>query len=169
AVPCYASAFFGFGHLLRAEAIHQVGGYLLDYGYEEVELSLRLLDARWSIIHAPGLSVVHHHDWQGRDWTALNRKILSNTILAALLRYPAWLVPVAISQYGHNHIRRSRAGLIDPHRDTPDPEVRADWAGLAWALGDAARKLPYVLRNRRVVRWETIRRWRRLREQPTPL
>jgi GT2 family glycosyltransferase len=169
AVPCHAPNFFGFGHLLRAEAIRQVGGFVLDYYHEDVELSLRLWDAGWSVIYDPGLAVVHHHEWRGRDWTTLNRKILRNTILTALLRYPAWLVPAAVSQYARNHIRQSRAEPIDRRGNATDPEARADWAGLVWALGDAARKLPYVLRNRRPVRWETIQRWRRLREQPTPL
>jgi glycosyltransferase involved in cell wall biosynthesis len=169
AVPCYAPNFFGFGHLLRAEAIRQVGGFVLDYYYEDVELSLRLWDARWSIIHDPSLAVVHHHDWQGRDWTALSRRILRNTILAALLRYPAWLVPMVVSQYARNHLQRSRAGLLNPHGAAPDPEARADWAGVVWALGGAAQMLPHVLHNRRPIRWETIQHWRRLRECPTPL
>ena len=150
-VPCYAPNFFGFGHLLRAEAIRQVGGFVLDYYYEDVELSLRLWDARWSIIYDPSLAVVHHHDWQGRGWTALNRKILRNTILAALLRFPAWLVPVMVSRYAYSYLRQSR-----------------DWAGVAWALGGAAR-FPHVLHNRRPIRWQTIRNWRRLRERPIPL
>lgn len=169
AAPCYAPHFFGFGHLLRAEAIRQVGGFVLDYYYEEVELSLRLWDAGWSVIHDPGLAVVHHHDWQGRDWTALSRKILRNTILAAFLRYPAWLVPVVVSQYARNHLQRSRAGLLNPDGVARDPQTRADWAGVAWALGGAAQRLPHVLHNRRPIRWRTIQHWRRLRERPTPL
>jgi GT2 family glycosyltransferase len=169
AVPCYAPHFFGFGHLLRAEAIRQVGGFVLDYYYEEVELSLRLWDAGWSIIHDPQLAVVHHHDWRGRDWTALSRKILRNAILAALLRYPAWLVPLVVSQYARNHLQRSRAGLLNQQAVTPDRNARADWAGVGRALVGAAWRLPYVLRNRRPVRWETIQRWRRLRDRPTPV
>jgi glycosyltransferase involved in cell wall biosynthesis len=167
AVPCYAPNFFGFGHLLRAEAIRQVGGFVLDYYYEDVELSLRLWDARWSVIHDPSLAVVHHHDWQGRDWKALNRRILRNTILAALLRYPAWLVPMVVSQYARDHLQRSR--LLNPHGVAPDRETRADWAGVVWALGSAAQRLPHVLHNRRPIRWETLQHWRRLRERPTPL
>ena len=93
-VPCYAPQFFGFGALLRGQAMREVGGFALDYYYEEIELSLRLLDAGWSVIHDPSLTIVHHHDWQGRDWRDLNRRILRNTILTAFLRYPAWLVPV---------------------------------------------------------------------------
>jgi len=169
AVPCYASNFFGFGYLLRTDAIRQVGGFVLDHCHEEVELSLRLWDGGWSVIHDPSLAVVHHHEWRGRDWTALNRKILRNTILTALLRYPAWLVPAVVPQYARNHIQVSGAVLVNPHGDAAHPEARADWAGLAWALGDMARRLPYVWRNRRPVRWETIQHWRRLREQPTPL
>jgi GT2 family glycosyltransferase len=169
AVPCYAAFFFGFGFMMRAAAIRQVGGFALDYYYEDVELSLRLWDAGWSVIHDPRLSIVHHHEWQGRDWTALNRKILRNTILAAMLRYPAWLVPAAVSQYARNHIRRSRAGFGEPDAVVPRGDARADWLGLAYALGGAARKLPYVVRHRRPVRWETIQHWRGLREQPTPL
>jgi len=169
AVPCYVAAFFGFGTLLRAEAIRQVGGFVLDYYYEEVEVSLRLWDGGWSVIYDPSLSVVHHHDWEGRDWTALSRRILRNTILTALLRYPAWLTPVVVSRYACNYLRRSRAGTLDPRGHAPDAQVRADWAGLAWALGDAARKLPYVLRNRQPIRWETLQHWRRLQNEPTPV
>jgi glycosyltransferase involved in cell wall biosynthesis len=169
AVPCYAPHFFGFGALLRAEAIRLVGGFVLDYYYEEIELSLRMLDAGWSIIHDPGQFVVHHHDWQGRDWTAINRKTLRNTILTALLRFPVWLVPVVVPRYAHNHLQRSRAGLLNPHAVAPDLNARADWAGVGWALAGAVSKLPYILRNRRPVRLETIQSWRRLRDRPTPV
>jgi GT2 family glycosyltransferase len=169
ASPCYAPHFFGFGYLLRTYAIRQVGGFVLDYYYEEVELSLRLWDAGWSIIHDPQLAVVHHHDWRERDWTELSRKILRNTILSAFLRYPAWLVPVVVSQYARNHLQQSRAGLLNQQAVAPDPNARADWAGVGWALAGAAWKLPYVLRNRRPVRWETIQTWRRLRDRPTPV
>lgn len=169
AVPCYAPHFYGFGAVLRAEAIRQVGGFMLDYYYEEVELSLRLLDAGWTIIHDPGLSVAHHHDWQGRDWTALNRYVLRNTILTALLRYPIWLVPVVVPRYALNHLRLSRGGFVEPQTGARRTATGADWAGVAWALGEMARKVPYVLRNRQAIRWKTIQRWRRLRNQPTPL
>lgn len=168
-VPCYAPHFFGFGYVLRAEAIRQVGGFALGYYHEEIEVSLRLWDAGWSVIHDPGLAVAHHHEWHGRDWKAINRRVLCNTILTALLRYPAWLVPAVVLQYARNHLSRSRAGMLEPHAAAPDLDARADWVGVAWALGGAARRLPYVLRNRRPVRFKTLKRWRRLRKQPTPL
>ena len=120
--------------------MREVGGFALDYYYEEIELSLRLLDAGWSVIHDPSLTIVHHHDWQGRDWRDLNRRILRNTILTAFLRYPAWLVPVVVSLYAQNHLRRSRAGMLNPYLPSPDPEARADWAGVVWALSGSAQE-----------------------------
>jgi len=163
------AVFFRFRFHMRAAAIRQVEGFVLDYYYEEVELSLRLWDADWSVIHDPSLSIVHHHEWQGRDWTALNRKILRNTILAAMLRYPAWLVPAAVSQYARNHIRRSRAGFDEPNAVRATRRRPRRLARLDLCSGRRARKLPYVVRHRRPVRWETIQHWRGLREQPTPL
>ena len=125
---------------------------------------------RWLVCHPrPESHYCHHHDWQGRDWRDLNRRILCNTILTAFLRYPAWLVPVVVSLYAQNHLRRSRAGMLNPYLPSPDPEARADWAGVVWALSGSAQELPVTSHNRPAVRWKTIRRWRHLRERPKTL
>jgi hypothetical protein len=76
-------------------------------------------------------------------------------VLAAFLRYPVWLVPVMVSQYARNHLQRSRAGLLNPHGVARDPQTRADWAGVAWALGGAAQRLPHVSHNRRPIRFKS--------------
>ena len=82
-------------------------------------------------------------DWSGWTGMPFDR--------SGEMSVPGALVPVMVSRYAYSYLRQSR-----------------DWAGVARALGGAAR-FPHVLHNRRPIRWQTIRNWRRLRERPEAL
>jgi GT2 family glycosyltransferase len=66
--PTEVPYFYGVGHALRASAVSQVGGYPARYFYamEELDLSLRLIDAGWRILYDPACGVVHFHSTLGR-------------------------------------------------------------------------------------------------------
>lgn len=145
-VLCYAGQFFGYGHLLRADALRRVGTFepAFGYYYEEIELSLRLLDAGYSIIYDPSLSVVHYEDQRGRDYSVISRMTLRNAILTALLRFPITLMPFGIAAPVVRHLKRTRA------------VGRADFRGISWAAGEVARLLGYTLQKRKTVRSATL-------------
>lgn len=59
--PLDVPYYYGGGHILRAEAIRRIGGYPIRYFYamEEVDLSLRLIDADYKIVYDPAVAVYH--------------------------------------------------------------------------------------------------------------
>ena len=155
-MPCYTGVFLGYGHLLRASALKQVGPFesLFGFYYEEMELSLRLLDAGYSIIYDPSLSVTHYQDERGRDQTRIFRLMLRNTILTGFLRCPWWCVPLIMLAALARHVRWT--GHFG----------RVDFRGIGWSIGETVRAVPYVRTNRRPIAFSTMQRKRRLMRQP---
>jgi GT2 family glycosyltransferase len=157
-VPCYAGQFFGYGNLLRAAALRQVGPFepLFGFYYEEIELSLRLLDGGYSVAYDPSLLVTHYSDERGRYQTRI-RHMLRNTILTGLLRCPWWCVPAVTFAAITRHLRWTKnAGRID-------------FSGIGWSVGEVVRSLRYVRTNRKPIRFATLQKRRRLSRHPQPL
>jgi GT2 family glycosyltransferase len=155
--PSRVPSFIGFAHLLRREALLAVGGFreLLEINGEERELSLRLLDAGFRIVYLPEARVAHLAVPEGRaDPGALLHLLVRNDVLSAWLNEPLPLavatVPVRLARYF-----RMRRGW-----EIHDP------GGFGRILRALALALPRVLRERRPVRWATVREWRRLRASP---
>lgn len=150
--PARVRAFIGFANMVRRDVFRALGGYqeLLGFYGEEKEFCLRLLDAGYSVVYLPDALVVHMVDPIGRDQQQYLRAVTRNDCLNALLNEPwwrvTWLIPARLGLYFR--MRRSW-GVRDPR-------------GFAWLLGELWRALPNVRRNRRVVRVETLRRWREL-------
>lgn len=158
-LPCYTGVFFTYGSLARAKALRSVGLFesLFGFYYEEVELSLRLLDAGYSIIYDPSLSVIHYQDERGRDQTRAHRLVLRNTILTGLLRCPLWCVPGIILTAIARHVRwTGHSGKVD-------------FSGIQWSIGEVLRTLSYIRTNRKSIRFATLQRKRRLTRQPQPI
>jgi GT2 family glycosyltransferase len=158
-VLCYAGQFFGYGALLRAAALRQVGGFepMFGYYYEEIDLSLRLLDAGYSIIYDPSLSVTHYQDDRGRDQARIYRLMLRNSILTGLLRCPWWCVPSATLAAIARHLRWTRN------------DGKIDISGMTWSVAEALRARRYVLANRKPIRFATLQKKRRLTRHPQPI
>jgi GT2 family glycosyltransferase len=154
--PALVRSFIGFAHLVRREALLAVGGYreVLEIMGEERELSLRLLDAGHRIVYLPSHPVAHLADAGGRDPRRFLYLTVRNDVLAALLNEPLPLalatVPVRLWRYFP--MRRGWGG-----------EDRGGFRRILRGVGDA---LGRVRRERRAVRWETVREWRRLAESP---
>jgi GT2 family glycosyltransferase len=154
---CETSCFFGYGVLLRREAIRQTGGFVenFGYGYEEQDLSLQLHDAGWRIMYVPQLSLLHHHDPRGRNWVRIHRLIARNAIRSILLRFPlAVIAPWAAARWMLFFFA------------SPRQIGRIDWAGGAEMLWDTLKYVPYAATHRQPVRIKTIRRYRQLRNAP---
>lgn len=69
-VPVETPYFYGCAHAIRSEAVERVGMYpeRLVYGMEELDLSLRLLDAGYVIVYDPDIAALHYEASSGRTY-----------------------------------------------------------------------------------------------------
>jgi GT2 family glycosyltransferase len=145
-------SFIGFAHLLRRDVFLALGGYreLLEFGGEEKEYCLRLLEAGYSVVYRSDALVSHVPDRAGRNAQRYLRHVTRNDCLLSLLDDPiaraAWRVPARFALY----FKMRRAWRI---RDTNGP---------FWIAGQLVRMAPAVRRLRRPVSRRTLRRWREL-------
>ena len=154
--PCLVPAFIGFAHLLRRDAFLAVGGYreaFYFYG-EEKDFCLRLLDAGREVAYLPHARVVHLPDPEGRSPSRYLRQVIRNDCLGALYNEPFPLPLATVPLRLFRYFRMRSHGRI------------ADAGGFAWILRELAGQLPDVARQRKPVRWATLRRWRALRALP---
>ena len=87
----YASSFCGVGNAIRRDLIEEVGVFPADfvYGFEEHDLSLRLLDAHWEILYAPSVAVYHKQTPKARLPPAETReRQIENRIKLAVRNLP---------------------------------------------------------------------------------
>lgn len=98
AVP--SNMFIGCGHLLRLSAARQVGLYHDlpgDYGGEEKDLSIRLLDAGFDVVRLNGVHVWHDKTFQTRDVPGQHLSGVSNDLWLTFTRAPMgmliWMLP----------------------------------------------------------------------------
>jgi GT2 family glycosyltransferase len=151
--PCFIPSYIGFAHLIRRSAFLEVGGYRTLYQFhgEEKDCCLRLMDAGYDIVYLPDPPVVHLNDPAGRNVKRYLRYVIRNDCLGAMFNQPLALalmtVPMRLARYD----QMRRLGKVS------DP-----W-GLFWILGQLFVHLPTVVRQRRPVKWSTVRRWRELR------
>jgi GT2 family glycosyltransferase len=154
--PARVRSFIGFAHLVRRQAVLDAGGYreILQINGEERELSLRLLDAGQHIVYLPQAPIAHLADAAGRDVRRYLHLVVRNDVLAAMLNEPLPLaaasVPIRLWRY---FPMRKGWGADDP-------------GGFGRIVRALAGALPRVARERRAVRWSTLREWRRLAQSP---
>lgn len=69
--PTPVPHFLGVAHVLRAEAVAQIGMYPERFFYvmEEIDLAFRLVDAGWIILYHPVVTVTHARSSHGRTIT----------------------------------------------------------------------------------------------------
>jgi glycosyltransferase involved in cell wall biosynthesis len=83
--------FIGCGHLLRISAVREAGWYEPspgDYGGEERDLCIRLMDLGYRIDFLPGVHVWHDKAWGDRDWYPLHKSGVCNDLFLAGCRCP---------------------------------------------------------------------------------
>ena len=157
--PCYVPAFIGFACLIARDRLLEIGGYretFIIHG-EEREVCLRWLDRGLHVVYLPGAAVAHlAAAATNRDQRAYVRQVMRNDCLAALLNEP-FARAVCIVPYKFWSFTRMRAAVPG-----------GDPGGLWWMTGELLRSAPAVWRERRPVRWRTLREWRRLRALSPP-
>ena len=96
--------FVGCAYAIRTAVYRQLPGHIdraIGYGIEELDVSIQLHAAGWSVLRCRNLRVFHdttlgHHG--GREITA---GTIENAALIAWLRYPLRLWPYAVLQYAN--------------------------------------------------------------------
>ena len=156
---CYVPTFIGYAHLLRRRAFLEAGGFREQLGIngEEKELALRLLDAGWRIVYLPEARVAHVAAEAGRDPRRYLHQTVRNTTLASVYNDPFPLV------LGSAAVRLLRYFPMRKGWKIDDPR------GFGAIARTLAAELPAALRQRRPVRWSTLRAWRRMTQsEPEP-
>jgi glycosyltransferase involved in cell wall biosynthesis len=152
--PRATAMFIGCGHVVRLSAIRSVGGYEStpgDYGGEEKDLCLRLLDAGHEIVLLPGVHVWHDKSLIGRVIPEQHRSGVCNDLVMTIRRTPRTLLPFALMSKIWRHFAfASMHGLIQPCL-----------AGFYLF----ARSLPSIWPSRRPVRAVTLSKFFRLSRQ----
>lgn len=149
--PVPAAMFIGCGHVLRLDLVRKLGGYGRfpgSYGGEEKDFCLRLLDAGYGVVRAPGVHVWHDVSQTARDPGAQHRSGVCNDLAVMLRRTPLAALPAAFAWKLARHTAFSlRAGLLD-----------SCLAGFRAFI----RAVPAIWTGREPVRMGTLRRFTQL-------
>lgn len=150
---CYVAAYIGFAHLLRRRVFLELGGYQESFHFygEEKDYCLRLLNAGYDVVYLPDARVAHVPDPSGRTESRYLRYVVRNDCLSAIYNEPLPMLLVTVP------VRLARYVTMRRHGGASDP------GGLRWILAELVASCPTVWRNRKPMRWASIRRWRRLR------
>ena len=143
--------FIGCGHVLRLAAVREIGCYADtpgNYGGEEKDLCLRLMDAGYEVVLLPGVHVWHDKTPVARQLPAQYRSLVCNDLVFTLRRTPAWLLPMAL------------AGKICQHWTFALKRKLMRPCGQGFGM--FARAFGGVWRSRRPVRYATLRAFMRL-------
>jgi GT2 family glycosyltransferase len=149
---CYVPAYIGFAHLLRRSLFLELGGYQEAFHFygEEKDYCLRLLNAGYCVVYMPGARVAHVPDPSGRNPVRYLRHVIKNDCLSAMFNEPLPMLvvslPIRLVRYRR---MRKDSGISDP-------------GGLWWIIRQLVTSLPRVWRERRPVRWASVRNWWRL-------
>jgi GT2 family glycosyltransferase len=154
---CLAPTFYGYGHIVRRELFLRVGGYrerFWAFG-EEVEFCKRVWDAGAKVLYLPDIAIQHTPSPSGRSELVRMRYGCRNAIMGALYQEPFPLLLFSIPARFVSYLRWRRI---------PCQHYKiSDRGGAWWQLREFARHAPQVLRDRRPLRWGTMRTWKRLR------
>jgi len=146
------------GAAIRKEVFDKVGLFWdkLFFGSEGQELSLRVLDAGYKILYYPKSIVYHHASSQQRVGSKEREtQFLKNNLYIYIVHYPWWIL------FWYLPLRTS-AVLLRSVR-------RGYLLHILGALGDVARELPSLLKQRHPIRNKTARLYLKLQREHGPL
>lgn len=143
----FRNVCYGQG-VLRREAFMAVGMYPTDFAYaEEMDLSLRLLDAGYHIVHDPAVVTFHTPDPRTRrplEHVEVHRNMFRVVVMRAPL---ALMVPWAL--------KKAWDTIIAALRTQPPRAVAAEMLALPRALLRATRR-------RHAISWKVFAVWKHL-------
>lgn len=144
--------FIGAGHAIRREVYYEVGFYrdYSPYGHEELDLSIRIVDAGWRIIYFPAAEILHKKTPTSRVFsvsTSFHANQLSKRIMVAVRNLPwVFVLTTAVLRTGQVLLVRTRFNVV----------------AVVKAYLELLRSFPLLLRERKVVSQEAVRKMRRL-------
>lgn len=146
--PVQTGQFIGCGHVVRIDAVRKAGWYEEvpgDYGGEEKDLCLRMMNLGYQIVKLPGVHVWHDKAWDGRDWYPLHKSGVCNDLVMATRRYPFpdVLAVVPYKIFSHLRFALKKPELIKP-----------TLAGIGMFLSN----LPLVIASRRPLQRAVFRK-----------
>jgi glycosyltransferase involved in cell wall biosynthesis len=155
---CLAPCYYGYAHLLRRDLFLELGGYReeLEFFGEEGEFCKRMLDRRRFVAYVPRPPVAHNTFSKAAGRSGYRRLYngCRNKCFDAIWNepLPLPLLSIPVRLYGHARYVRHlvRTG------DVPDLSAGREVMKLGREL---FRRLPGLLRQRRPLRWSTIRLW----------
>jgi glycosyltransferase involved in cell wall biosynthesis len=143
--------FVGCGHMVRLTAAREVGLYETNpgnYGVEEKDLCLRLLDAGYKIIKLFGVHVWHDKTKIGRTFPSQYASGVCNDLVLTYRRTPLFLLPFAlVAKFFQHVVAASRRDL-----------TKSCWQGFRLFV----RSLRSLRGTRKPVRFSTLRNFVRL-------
>ena len=108
--PHKAANFIGCGHLLRLEAVKEIGyyePYPSFYGSEEMDLCIKLIDKGYQIVFLPGVHIWHDKINLDRDVKVKYRSVVCNDLVFLYRRSPfIFLIPALFLKF-FSHLRFS--------------------------------------------------------------
>ena len=111
---------------------------MFEYGYEEAEFSLGLLDAGYKVMGDPMLSVIHDGADNSKNLHKRHFVNIRNTLFTYLLRYPSRCLP----SWTKNFLLH-----VQPLPQAHEPA----WAFRLRLLGAVVAKLPHLIIERKPV------------------
>ena len=119
--PKETNNFIGCGHMLRIDAVKQVGCYTVNPGYyggEEKDLCIRLMDKGFSIVFFPSEKIWHDKTNVARNQQRQHRSGVCNDLVFAFRRIPLLLMVPVLFYKLFSHIvfsvRYKKAALTKP-------------------------------------------------------
>jgi len=121
--PQKTHSIIGCGHMVRLSAVRDVGYYapgLGNYGSEEQDLCIRLLDEKHEILFLPGVHVWHERTPIARDSDGQHTSAVCNDLTFAFRRSPlsmlVWLLPGKVLSHlrfavAHNLVKPCLKGI----------------------------------------------------------
>ncbi len=103
-----SNMFIGCGHMLRLTEARKAGLYQKmpgEYGGEEKDLSVRLLDAGCDVVKFQGVHVWHDKTFQTRNIGQQHSSGVANDLAFAFFRAPLWMLVWLIPFKILNHLR----------------------------------------------------------------
>lgn len=141
----HCSSFACCGAVIKRAMLEETGCLpeLFFHSYEEPDLSIRAWNAGYRVLQWNSIVVYHEFSGLNRNEQRMHRLHARNEACSVVMRYPWWLVlpGVLLKLWGQTRYAFKRGWLLR------EPRV---WLEFLW-------RLPKALRERRPVRWATIK------------
>jgi GT2 family glycosyltransferase len=147
--PRLTRSFANSGAVLRRCVYLQLPGFepKFFHMYEEPDYAIQCVAAGYDVYFTPAITIRHHYSGQARSELRNHHRHARNELWSTLIRCPS---PYAFGITGYRFLSQFRYAC----KRGPSWVLREP----LWWL-DALRGLPYCLRRRRPISWQSYRRW----------